>query len=99
LRSDVPIAFAPVPQFGIFNGATRFGLVSANQMGWIAGSGSSGRFTNNWFVKAEYPRFDAFSYTSPPIVPAVPLAPGYAWNTTITLREHVLRVGLNYKFD
>jgi outer membrane immunogenic protein len=70
-------------------------------VGWAAGAGAEWALTNNWSVKAEYLylRFDAFSYASPLIAAAVPFAPGYAWSTTITPREHVLRFGVNYKFD
>jgi len=100
-QSNTAVAFGTVPQFGVFNGATHVGSVSTNQLGWVAGAGAEWAVTNNWSIKAEYLylRFDAFSYASPLVAAAAPFAPGYAWNTTITPREHVLRLGVNYKFD
>jgi hypothetical protein len=44
-------------------------------------------------------RFDGFSYASPLTAAAVPFAPGYTWNTNVSLREQVLRVGVNYLFN
>ena len=100
-QSNAVVAFGTVPVFGVFNGATHVGSTSSNQLGWVAGGGVEWAVTNNWSVKAEYLylRFDAFSYASPLIAAAAPFAPGYAWNTTITPREHVLRLGVSYKFD
>jgi outer membrane immunogenic protein len=102
-QSNTAVTFAtPANPFtAVFPGATHAGSVSANQVGWVAGGGAEWAVTNNWSIKAEYLylRFDSFSYTSPLIAAAVPFAPGYAWNTTITPREHVLRLGVNYKFD
>jgi outer membrane immunogenic protein len=100
-QSSTAVAFGTIPQFGVFNGATHFGSASSNQLGWVGGAGAEWAVTNNWSIKAEYLylRFDAFSYTSPLVAAAAPFAPGYAWNTTITPREHVLRLGVNYKFD
>ena len=85
----------------VFSGATHVGSVSTNQLGWVAGGGVEWALTNNWSVKAEYLylRFDGFSYNSPLVAATFPFAPGYAWNTSITPREHVARVGVNYKFD
>ena len=95
------MAFSTVPALGVYNGAVHVGSASSNQMGWVAGGGVEWAMTNNWSVKAEYLylRFDAFSYASPLVAAAAPFAPGYAWNTVITPREHVLRLGVNYKLD
>jgi outer membrane immunogenic protein len=102
-QSNTAVTFAtPANPFtAVFAGATHAGSVSTNQTGWVAGGGAEWALTNNWSIKAEYLylRFDAFSYASPLIAAALPFAPGYAWNTTITPREHVLRLGVNYKFD
>jgi outer membrane immunogenic protein len=100
-QSNTVVAFGTVPLFGVFNGATHVGSASSNQLGWVAGGGAEWAVTNNWSIKAEYLylRFDSFGYVSPLVAAAAPFAPGYAWNTTITPREHVLRVGVNYKFD
>ncbi len=100
-NTDVIFATPANPFFSPFSGATHVGSASSNQMGWVVGGGLEWALTNNWSVKAEYLclRFDGFSYTSPLTAASVPFAPGYAWNTTITPREQVLRIGVNYKFD
>jgi outer membrane immunogenic protein len=101
-QSNTAVAFATSPFFlAPYNGAMHAGSVSTNQLGWVAGGGIEWAVTNNWSVKAEYLylRFDGFAYPSPLTAAATPFAPGYAWNTSISLREQVVRVGVNYKFD
>ena len=102
-QSNTIVAFAtPANPFtGVFSGATHAGAISTNQPGWVAGGGVEWAVTNNWSVKAEYLylRFDAFSYASPLVASFIPAAPGYAWNTNITPREQIVRIGVNYKFD
>jgi outer membrane immunogenic protein len=101
--SNSAVIFANVanPFAGVFNGATHIGSASTNQLGWVAGGGIEWALTNNWSIKAEYLylRFNGFAYTSPLTAATFPFAPGYAWNTAITPREQVARIGLNYKFD
>ena len=42
----------------------------------------------------------ARTFLASPLTAAVaPFATGYAWNTNVTLREQVARLGVNYKFD
>jgi opacity protein-like surface antigen len=55
---------------------------------------------NNWTAKIEYLYmwFNGFHYASPLVAAAVAAAPGYSWNTTVTPREQVIRIGVNYKF-
>jgi outer membrane immunogenic protein len=106
-QSDTAVAFATVPLVGVppvqqpYNGATHVGSTSTNQLGWVAGGGIEWALTNNWSIKAEYLylRFDGFAYASPLTAAATPFAPGYAWNTSVSLRERVARIGVNYKFD
>jgi outer membrane immunogenic protein len=100
-QSNTAVAFATSPVLAPYNGAVHAGSVSTNQMGWVVGGGLEWALTNNWSVKAEYLylRFDGFAYASPLISASVPFAPGYAWNTSVTPREQVARVGVNYKFD
>src|SRR5262249_27412556 len=101
--SNTAVSFAtPANPFtAVFSGATHAGSVSTNQVGWVAGGGVEWALTNNWSVKAEYLslRFDGFNYASPLTAATFPFAPGYAWNTNISLREQVARIGVNYKFD
>jgi outer membrane immunogenic protein len=102
-QSNTAVAFATSanPFTAVFSGATHVGSVSTNQVGWVAGGGVEWALTNNWSVKAEYLylRFDGFNYNSPLTAATFPFAPGYAWNTSIAVREQVARVGVNYKFD
>jgi outer membrane immunogenic protein len=100
-ESNTAVAFGAVPFVGVYNGATHVGSASSNQLGWVAGGGVEWAVTNNWSVKAEYLylRFDAFSYASPLVASFIPAAPGYAWNTNVTPREQIVRIGVNYKFD
>jgi outer membrane immunogenic protein len=104
-QSNTAVTFATLPPgfffLQPFSGATHIGSASTNQMGWVVGGGLEWALTNNWSVKAEYLylRFESFSYASPLTAAAAPFAPGYAWNTTITPREQVLRLGVNYKFN
>jgi outer membrane immunogenic protein len=104
-QSNTAVAFATSPAFlAPYDGAVHTGSASTNQLGWVAGGGIEWALTNNWSVKAEYLylRFDGFNYSSPLTAAApsaTPFAPGYAWNTSVSLREQVARVGVNYKFD
>jgi outer membrane immunogenic protein len=100
-NTAVTFATAANPFTAAFSGATHVGSVSTNQLGWVAGGGIEWALTNNWSVKAEYLylRFDGFAYSSPLVAASAPFAPGYAWNTSITPREQVARIGVNYKFD
>jgi len=103
-RSNTAVNFATVP-LGFFtqpfNGATHAGSAATTQVGPVVGGGVEWAITNNWTVKAEYlyMRFDGFAYTSPLTAAAFPFAPGYAWNTNITPREQVVRLGVNYLFN
>jgi outer membrane immunogenic protein len=77
------------------------GSGSSNRVGGVVGGGVEWAIADNWTIKAEYLYmwFNSFSYASPLVASASPAAPGYAWNTAITPREQILRVGLNYRFN
>lgn len=102
-QSSTAVAFATPanPFLSAYPGAIHAGSASTNQLGWVVGGGFEWALTNNWSVKAEYLylRFDGFSYASPLTAAAVPFASGYAWSTTISPVEQIVRVGVNYKFD
>jgi len=75
-----------------------FGDRKVWRMGWTAGGGLEYAFTDNWSLKAEYLfldlrdlNYEAFCFTCNPNV-------GQSTNTRIEFREHVARVGLNYRF-
>jgi outer membrane immunogenic protein len=77
------------------------GSASDTRIGWTVGGGFEYAFTNNWTAKVEYLYldFDSFSYNSN-FTPNPPFSPpaGSTWTTDGRSREHVVRVGLNYKF-
>jgi outer membrane immunogenic protein len=99
--SNTAVTFATIPAgSAVFNGALHVGSASSTQVGGVVGGGVEWAIANNWSVKAEYLYmwFNGFNYASPLVAAAVPFAPGYAWNTNVTPREQVLRIGVNYKF-
>ncbi len=78
------------------------GSASTTRVGWTVGGGLEWMLARNWSVKAEYLYVDlgSFSYADPCVTPgAVCGAPFPTYSTSVTTREHIARVGLNYKFD
>src|SRR5262249_61258550 len=79
-----------------------FGDRSVWRMGWTAGGGLEYAFSDNWSLKAEYLFLDLrdFHYeafcTTPALCGALPGQ--FSVNTRLEFKEHVARVGLNYKF-
>ncbi len=75
---------------GLFSGSS-----SGMQVGWAVGAGNEYALSNNWSVKLEYLYIDlgSTSYTS-----GIPGVPGYTFSTNIDTAQHVIRVGVNYKF-
>ena len=73
------------------------GADSRTRTGFTVGGGAEYALTKNWLLKAEYLYLDFGKYTfaSPNNTPAAAVA----WATNVAAREHVARVGLNYKFD
>jgi outer membrane immunogenic protein len=73
------------------------GSLSSTKTGWTAGAGIETQLWRNWTVKAEYLYLDLGS-----VAAAIPLAtPGggvpFGIHTgSVDLRDHVVRVGLNY---
>jgi outer membrane immunogenic protein len=102
VRSDTNVTFGTVAVNPVFNGAVHIGSASSWQVGWTAGAGGEYAFSPQWSVKAEYLYVDlgTFSYFSPLVAATAPAAvgPGYAWRTSVTERDHIVRIGLNYKF-
>ena len=101
VRSDTNVTFGVVGA-PVYNGAVHIGSGSSWQVGWTAGAGGEYAFSPQWSLKAEYLYVDlgTFSYFSPLVAAAAPAAvgPGYGWRTSVTERDHIVRVGLNYKF-
>jgi outer membrane immunogenic protein len=74
--------------------------VSSDQLGWVVGGGIEGALWGNWTAKAEYlymdlgrlsSSFGGTIFTGP--VSTSPLTVG----TTSAIRDHIVRVGLNYR--
>jgi outer membrane immunogenic protein len=73
------------------------GSSSGMQTGWAVGAGGEYALNNCWSVKLEYLYIDLGSrtYTYPF---QTPFPAGSTSTTTIDTAQHVIRVGLNYKF-
>lgn len=71
------------------------GSQSTTRVGWTIGAGTEYAFSNNWSAKMEYLYVDLgdHSYTY-----GNQLFPGYTYTTDLETREHVIRLGINYKF-
>jgi len=103
VRSDTTVAFGTFAATPVYNGALHVGSGSSTQVGWTAGAGGEYAFSPQWSVKVEYLYVDlgTFSYFSPLVAATAPAAvgPGYGWRTSVTERDHIVRIGLNYKFN
>jgi outer membrane immunogenic protein len=64
---------------------------STTRVGWTVGGGIEKAFSRNWSVKAEYLYVDLGTHRF------FPNNPGFA--TDVRLRDHIARIGINYKFD
>jgi outer membrane immunogenic protein len=77
------------------------GSAARTRYGFTLGGGLEYAFSGNWSAKLEYLYIDLasfndlgrFSYDSP-----ASDDPRFVWTTTFKTREHVLRLGLNYRF-
>jgi len=73
------------------------GSDSRTRTGYTVGGGFEYAFTNNLSAKLEYLYLDFGTYTFDSAI--IIALPAIAWATDVRAREHVVRVGLNYKFD
>jgi outer membrane immunogenic protein len=80
-----------------YAGDNYIGSSSGMQAGWTLGAGSEYAFSNNWSVKLEYLYIDlgSKSYT---YVPQPSFGASYTYTTSLDTAQHVIRVGVNYKF-
>jgi outer membrane immunogenic protein len=97
------LAYGSIKSTGALVGFTPAGIAVVSvgsatdtRVGWTVGAGIEGMITRNWTAKLEYlymdlGGFDAGGFT---------LAPGstIAANVHSNFTDHILRVGLNYKF-
>jgi outer membrane immunogenic protein len=78
-------------------GCTTDASSSATKVGWVAGAGFEYKLNRQWSVRAEYLHYD-FGSTSANL----PDLGGFANSSfaqTINLKEDIVRIGANYKFD
>ena len=84
--------------FADFN--TESASISKTRAGWTIGGGAEYALTNNWTIKGEYlfARFEGDT-----AVASVGTGPGTGFatftNSVSSLDIHILRAGINYKFD
>ena len=85
-------------------GDTYVGSTNTTRAGWTLGAGGEWMVARNWTVKAEYLYVDLgkFNYADTCATPAIcvaGLATPFAYQTDLQIREHIVRVGVNYKFN
>ena len=78
---------------GLFSGSS-----SGMQAGQAVGAGSEYALTNDWSVKFEYLYIDLGSTSHTYAVAGPYSVSGWAYTINIDTAEHIIRVGLNYKF-
>jgi outer membrane immunogenic protein len=99
-RASTGVTFATGggPAF-VYDGAAHFGSRSGNLTGTVVGGGVEYAFWNNLSVKAEYLflSFQGANHYSPLTAPPG-INPRYLWQTTVQPNDHVVRIGLNWRF-
>lgn len=70
--------------------------VGKTKVGWTIGGGGEWAIANNWSMKLEYLYIDLGSETR--IADGVPANPPFQIAYSSKTQEHILRLGLNYKF-
>ena len=77
-------------------GAGRFYSLSNNEtkVGWTAGAGVETAFAQNWSAKLEYLYLDLGTHSIDTVD-----VDGAPFHVEHKVRDHILRVGLNYKFN
>lgn len=79
------------PVAGVISTSTTSGFSeSATRVGLTVGGGIEKMLNRNWSVKGEYLYVDLGNYT---------FGRGTGFDTNVRLRDHIARVGINYKFD
>ncbi|MDB5604778.1 MAG: porin family protein [Bradyrhizobium sp.] len=97
VRSSSVAVFPPPGLVDTYAGST-----STVRVGWTAGAGAEWLVSGSWSVKAEYLYLDlghadyADACISPAGVCGVAAPPAY--QTSVTTREHIARIGINYHF-
>lgn len=93
--SDTSVAFSSTTD--VYTGSG-----SSTRAGWTAGGGAEWKFASQWSAKIEYLYIDlgTIDYTNICITAVCgAFTPPPAYATSITTREHVIRLGVNYQFN
>jgi len=69
------------------------GSANFNQSGWVVGGGVETHLGGAWTAKLEYLYLDLGSLTD------VAVQSGITFTSTSDIRDHIIRVGLNYKLN
>jgi outer membrane immunogenic protein len=97
------LAYGQIATDGVLTGVTILGAPTSSafsydktKAGWTAGGGLEGRISGNWTAKIEYLYLDfgTVSGGGTLLTSNVPLRAQFSSDVT----DHILRVGLNYKF-
>jgi outer membrane immunogenic protein len=69
--------------------------ITEHKTGWTAGGGVEGALAGNWTAKIEYLYVNLGNTTDSFVIPA--FAPAFMVGTS-SIRDHIFRIGLNYRF-
>jgi outer membrane immunogenic protein len=90
------IDYSGATRFFIPNGSVFQGSDSVTRTGWTAGGGGEWAFAANWSLKAEYLYYDLGDHT---LFTTSVQVPNRSITDTFHDNGHIVRVGLNYRFD
>jgi outer membrane immunogenic protein len=79
----------------VFTPTDAAGSANFSQSGWVGGGGVESHLWGGWIAKAEYLYMDLGSYTD--VVPD-PLT-RHTFTMTSAIRDHIVRIGLNYHLN
>jgi outer membrane immunogenic protein len=71
--------------------------VADTKSGWTAGAGIEAQIIGNWTGKIEYLYMDLGSMSGSALGTGGFIAPGSIWAFSTHIRDHIVRVGVNYK--
>lgn len=87
-----------IPGGPLAAGTTSSGF-SHEKAGWTVGAGVETRLWGGFTAKLEYLYLDLGTYTDTFVIPAAAAGNTVTTTSTSHFTDHILRVGLNYKFD
>ena len=72
--------------------------ITDNRFGWVAGAGIEAALWGNWTAKAEYLYMDLGHLAANISAVALPGGPTATLTTTSSIRDNIVRAGVNYRF-